>query len=76
MRLSFIPRSAGQEAVPTRSLDAGKAQKSLIGSPFSRLKDYARIALRRDKTRHSWIGFALLTAAMADLRFAKSGHRP
>jgi hypothetical protein len=43
---------------------------------FSRLKDWARIALRRDKTRRSWMGFAHLAASMINLRFAEFSHRP
>lgn len=39
-----------------------------IKNVFSRLKDQARIALRRDKTRRSWIGFAHLAATMINLR--------
>ena len=42
---------------------------------FSRMKDWARIALRRDKTRRSWMGFAHLAAAMTNLRLAKFSHR-
>lgn len=39
-----------------------------------RLKDWARIALRRDKTRRSWMGFAHLAAAMINLRLAEFSH--
>jgi hypothetical protein len=41
---------------------------------FCRLKDWARIALRRDKTRRSWMGFAHLAAAMINLRLAEFSH--
>jgi hypothetical protein len=43
---------------------------------FARLKDWARIALRRDKTRRSWIGFAHLAATITNPRSAEAGHRP
>ena len=43
---------------------------------FSRLKDWGRIALRRDKTRRSWMGFAYLAAAMINLRIVEFSHRP
>ena len=43
---------------------------------ISRLKHFARIALRRDKTRHRWMGFAHLAATMTDLGIIESGHRP
>jgi hypothetical protein len=42
---------------------------------FSRLKDWARIALRRDKTRRSWIGVAI-SPTMNNLCIAASSHRP
>ena len=43
---------------------------------FSKLKDWSRIALRRDKTRRSWMGFAHLAAAVINLRVAEFSHRP
>ena len=52
------------------------ARRHHIENLFSRLKDFARIALRRDKTRRSWMGFAHLAATMINLRIAESGHRP
>ena len=42
---------------------------------FSRLKDFARIALRRDKIRCRWVGFAHPAAAMINPRIAEFGHR-
>jgi transposase len=39
------------------------ARRHLIENRFACLKDWARIALRRDKTRRSRIGFAHLAAA-------------
>ena len=50
------------------------ARRHHIEKVFSRLKDPARIALRRDKTRLSWMGFALLAAAMINLRLANFSH--
>jgi transposase len=47
-----------------------------IENLFSRLKDWARIALRRDKTRRSWMCVAYLAATMINLRIAESSHRP
>jgi len=50
------------------------AQRHYIGNLFSRLKDAARIALRRDKTRRSWMGFANLAATLINLRLAEFSH--
>jgi hypothetical protein len=33
-----------------------------------------RIALRRDKTRRSWMGFTHLAATILNLRIAEFGH--
>jgi hypothetical protein len=63
-------------AVPPPWDKAIYARRHLIENRFSSLKDWARIALRRDKTRRSWMGFAHLAAAILNLRIAKSGHRP
>ena len=52
------------------------ARRHQIENLFSRLKDWGRIALRRDKTHRSWVGFAHLAATMINLRIAESGHRP
>ena len=52
------------------------ARRHHVENLFSRLKDFARIALRRDKTRRSWMGFAHLAATMINLRIAESSHRP
>jgi transposase len=50
------------------------ARRHHIENVFSRLKDQARIALRRDKTRRSWMGFAHLAATMINLRLEKFSH--
>ncbi len=50
------------------------ARRHHVENMFSRLKDSARIALRRDKTRRSWMGFAYLAAAMINLRLAQFSH--
>ncbi|PZP41774.1 MAG: hypothetical protein DI601_20175 [Azospirillum brasilense] len=52
------------------------ARRHQIENLFSSLKDWARIALRRDKTRSSWMGFAHLVATIINLRAAQSSHRP
>jgi transposase len=52
------------------------AKRHQIENLFSRLKDWTRIALRRDKTRRSWMGFANLVATMTNLRIAEFSHRP
>ncbi len=52
------------------------ARRHRVETLFSRLKDSARIALRRDKTRRSWMSFAHLAAIMINLRIAKCSHRP
>jgi transposase len=52
------------------------ARRRLVENAFGRLKDWGRIALRRDKTRRSWMGFAHLAATMINFRIAESGHRP
>ena len=50
------------------------AKRHRIENMFSRLKDCARIALRRDKTRRTWMGFVHLAAAMINLRLAEFSH--
>ncbi|RKJ96070.1 IS5 family transposase [Pseudoroseomonas wenyumeiae] len=52
------------------------AQRHHIENLFSSLKDWVRLAFRRDKTRRSWTGFAHLAATIINLRIAASGHRP
>jgi transposase len=52
------------------------ARRHHVENLFSSLKDGARIALRRDNTRRSWMGFAHLAATMINLRSAESSHRP
>ena len=51
------------------------AKRHRVENMFSRLKDCARVALRRDKTRRSWMGFVHLAAAMINLRLAELSHR-
>jgi transposase len=50
------------------------AQRHAVENTFSRLKDGARIALRRDKTRRGWMGFAYLAAAIINLRLSRFSH--
>jgi transposase len=50
------------------------AQRHHIENTFSRLKDCARIALRRDKTRRSWMGFVYLAAAIINIRLDRFSH--
>ena len=52
------------------------ARRHTVENVFSRLKDFARIALRRDKTRQSWMGFIHLASALINLRIMESSHRP
>jgi transposase len=52
------------------------ARRHKVENLFSSLKDWGRIALRRDKTRRSWMGFAHLAAAIINLRIAEFSHRP
>ena len=50
------------------------ADRHLVKNVFSRFKDFGRIALRRDKTRRSWLGFIHLAAAIINIRLAKFSH--
>ncbi len=50
------------------------ARRHHVENLFSRLKNAARIALRRDKTRRSWMGFVHLAATMINLRLAEFSH--
>jgi transposase len=50
------------------------ARRHQIENVFSRLKDQVRIALRRDKTRRSWMGFAYLAATMTNMRLNQFSH--
>ena len=52
------------------------AQRHHVENLFSKLKDWVRIALRRDKTRRSWMGFVHLVATVVNLRIAEFSHRP
>ncbi|WP_367617105.1 transposase [Teichococcus vastitatis] len=52
------------------------ARRHHVENLFSGLKDWVRLALRRDKTRRSWMGFAHLAATIISLRIAASGHKP
>jgi transposase len=72
---AHIPPKRGMMDPPT--WDARLyAKRHLIENAFCRLKDYARLALRRDKTRLSFLGFAHLAAALVNLRIANFSHRP
>jgi transposase len=51
-------------------------QRHHVENLFSRLRDWSRIVLRRDKTRRSWMGFAYLAATVINLRTAEFSHRP
>ncbi len=51
------------------------ARRHHVENLFARMKDQGRIALRRDKTRQSWMGFAHLAATMISLRLAQFSHR-
>ena len=51
------------------------AKRHHVENLFARMKDQGRIALRRDKTRQSWMGFAHLAATMINLRLAEFSHR-
>jgi transposase len=51
------------------------ARRHAIENLFSRLKDWVRIALRRDRSRRSWMGFAHLAATILSLRTAEFSHR-
>jgi transposase len=52
------------------------ARRHHVENLFSSFKDWARIALRHDKTRRSWMGFAYLAATIINLRIAEFSHRP
>ena len=52
------------------------ARRYHVENLFSKLKDWSRIALRRDETRRSWMAFAHLAAAVINLRVAKFDHKP
>ena len=51
------------------------ARRRHVENLFPKLKDWGRIALRRDKTRRSWMGFAHLAATVINLRVAEFSHR-
>lgn len=51
------------------------ARRHLVENAFCRLKDYARLALRRDKTHRSFLGFAHLAATVINLRLENFSHR-
>ena len=52
------------------------ARRPHVENLFSTLKNWSRIALRRDKTCQSWTGFAHLIASVINCRVAESSHRP
>jgi transposase len=83
LRAAFAAESCTVHIPPKRGMVNPPAWDPVPYAPrhhvenlFSRLKDFARIALRRDKTRRSWMGFAHLAATMINQRIAGSGHRP
>jgi transposase len=83
LRAAFAAQGCAVHTPPKRGMadpppwdKAIYARRHLIENRFSSLKDWARIALRRDKTRRSWMGFAHLAATILNLRSAQSGHRP
>ena len=51
------------------------ARRHHVENLFSKLKDWGLIALRRNKTRRSWMSFAHLAAAVLNLRIAEFSHR-
>ncbi|HEV7265193.1 MAG TPA: transposase, partial [Falsiroseomonas sp.] len=51
------------------------ARRHHVENLFASLKDWARIALRRDKTHQSWMSFAHLAATMINLRSAVVSRR-
>ncbi len=51
------------------------ARRHHVENRFSKVKDWGRIALRRDKTRQSWMSFAHLAATLIDLRVTEFSHR-
>jgi transposase len=52
------------------------ARRHHVENLFASLKDWARIALRHDKSRRSWMGFAHLATTMINLRIAEASQRP
>lgn len=52
------------------------ARRHHIEALFSRLENRGRIALRRDKTRQSWISFAHPAATLINLRVNQLSRRP
>jgi transposase len=50
------------------------ARRHRVENLFSSLKDWARIALQRDKTCSSWMGCAHLAATMINLRNPEFGY--
>jgi transposase len=52
------------------------ARRHPVENLFASLKDWVRLAFRRDRIRRSRMGFAHLAATMINLRAAQSGHRP
>ena len=82
LRATFAANGCAVHTPPKKGMVAPPAwnpalygRRHHVETLFSRMKDWARIALRRDKTRQSWMGFAHLAAIMINLRTAKSGHR-
>jgi len=83
LRTSFAAHGCTIHTPPKRGMvdppawnPALYARRHHVENLFCHLKDCSRIALRRDKTRQSWMGFAHLAATMINLRLAKFSHRP
>jgi transposase len=82
LRAAFAAEGCAVHIPPKRGMvdppewdPAPYARRHKVENLFSRLKDRARIALRRDKTRRSWMGFAHLAATIINLRIAGFSHR-
>jgi transposase len=83
LRAAFAAQGCAVHTPPKRGMTSPPdwdraiyAQRRHVENLFSRLKDWGRIALRRDKTSRSWMGFAHLAATMINVRVAKYSHRP
>ena len=70
------PATLGQDDLSRKRFAFRRARRHHVENLFSKLKDWNRIALRRDKTRRSWMGFAHLAAAVINLRVTEFSHRP
>jgi transposase len=71
---AYIPPKRGMVSPPPWDPKL-YAKRHLVENVFCRLKDNARLALRRDKTRQSFISFAHLAAILINLRSENFSHR-